>query len=91
MLRPQLSVETLQTSLADYRVAIPDEWPGVPPLDGAVLRRVTTPREALWTVWGDHATIAEQLTRAHATMREVIPLPLADAVACLIKSQRKEQ
>jgi ABC-2 type transport system ATP-binding protein len=91
MLRLQLSVETLQTSLADYRVVLPDEWPGVPSLDGTVFRRVTTPREALWTVWGDQATIVEQLTRAHATMREVTTLPFADAIACLIKSQREEQ
>jgi ABC-2 type transport system ATP-binding protein len=84
LLRAQLSRADLDAGLRRYRVEVPEGWGGVASLDGAVLRRVTAPREVQWTVWGPEAEISQQLTASGGTVREVVPLSLLDATLALL-------
>ena len=83
-LRAQLSRADLDQGLRRYRVEVPDGWTGVANLDGAVLRRVTAPREIQWTVWGSEAEIVGTLSGAGGTVREVTSLSLLDATVALL-------
>ena len=83
-LRAQLSRADLDQGLRRYRVEVPDGWTGAVNLDGAVLRRVTAPREIQWTVWGPEAEIVRTLSGAGGTVREVTPLSLLDATVALL-------
>lgn len=83
-LRAQLPLDELRGGLHRYRADVPDGWSGVPSLNGSVLRRSQGPREVQWTVWGDERAVAEQLTGAGATVREVSPVSLHDATLALL-------
>jgi ABC-2 type transport system ATP-binding protein len=83
-LRAQMSRADLDAGLRRYRVAVPDAWAGVASLDGTVLRRVGSPREVQWTVWGPEKEVAQKLTSAGGTVREVVPLSLLDATLALL-------
>jgi ABC-2 type transport system ATP-binding protein len=83
-LRAQMSREDLDAGLRRYRVEVPEGWRGVPSLNGAVLRRVTAPREVQWTVWGPEAEVVQKLSGAGGTVREVVPLSLLDATLALL-------
>jgi ABC-2 type transport system ATP-binding protein len=83
-LRAQMSRDDLNANLRRYRVEVPDGWSGVASLNGTVLRRVTTPREVQWTVWGPEAEIVQKLSGAGGTVREVVPLSLIDATLALL-------
>jgi ABC-2 type transport system ATP-binding protein len=83
-LRAQLSVEELRRNLRRYRAEVPDGWPGVPTLNGAVLRRAAAAREVQWTVWGAESDVARQLAAAGATVREVAPVSLHEATLALL-------
>jgi len=83
-LRAQMSREDLDAGLRRYRVEVPDGWPGVPSLNGTVLRRVTASREVQWTVWGPEAEVVQKLSGAGGTVREVVPLSLLDATLALL-------
>ncbi len=85
----QLPVDALHRNLRRYRADVPDAWPGVPNLNGAVLRRVEGPREVRWTVWGDERAVTEQLTRAGATVRDVAALTLDEAALALLTPKRE--
>ncbi|MDQ6736920.1 MAG: ABC transporter ATP-binding protein [Gemmatimonadota bacterium] len=84
VLRAQMSRADLDAGLRRYRVEVPDGWPGVSSLNGTVLRRVTTPREVQWTVWGPEAEVARTLTEAGGIVREIVPLSLLDATLALL-------
>lgn len=83
-LRAQMPIDVLQCGLRRYRAEVPDEWAGVPSLNGEVLRRIAGPREVQWTVWGSEPEIARQFESAGATIREAAPLSLLDATLALI-------
>jgi ABC-2 type transport system ATP-binding protein len=83
-LHAQMSREDLDRGMRRYRVDVPDSWAGAPSLNGSVLRRVTGPREVQWTVWGPEAEVAQKLTAAGGTVREVVPLSLIDATLALL-------
>ena len=83
-LRAQMSRDDLNSGLRRYRVEVPDGWSGVASLNGAVLRRVTGPREVQWTIWGPEAEIVQKLTGAGGTVREVARLSLIDATLALL-------
>jgi ABC-2 type transport system ATP-binding protein len=83
-LRAQMSRVDLDAGLRRYLVDVPEKWAGVASLDGAVLRRVTTPREVQWTVWGQETEIVQKLTDAGGMVREVVPLSLLDATLALL-------
>lgn len=83
-LRAQMSREDLDAGLRRYRVEVPEKWSGVTSLDGAVLRRVTAPREVQWTVWGPEADVVQKLSAAGGTVREVARLSLLDATLALL-------
>jgi ABC-2 type transport system ATP-binding protein len=84
VLHAQMSIETLQRGLRRYRAEVPDNWQGVPSLNGTVLRRVATPREVQWTVWGPEEEVTRQFEAAGATVRDVAQLPLLDATLALL-------
>ena len=81
--------DELHRKLRRWRAEVPDAWPGAPGLNGAVLRRGALGREIQWTVWGDEAEVAAQLAAAGATVRDSVPLTLAEAAVTLLA--RKEQ
>lgn len=83
-LRAQMSRDDLNAGLRRYRVEVPDRWTGVSSLNGTVLRRVTTPREVQWTVWGPEAEIVQKLSGSGGTVREVARLSLIDATLALL-------
>jgi len=83
-LRAQMSRDDLNANLRRYRVEVPDGWNGIASLNGTVLRRVATPREVQWTVWGPEAEIVQKLTSAGGTVREVARLSLIDATLALL-------
>jgi ABC-2 type transport system ATP-binding protein len=83
-LRAQLSLAELRGGLRRYRAEVPDGWQGVPSLNGAVLTRVTAPREVQWTVWGAESEIANAFAHAGATLREAAPLSLLEATLALL-------
>ena len=83
-LRAQMSRADLDAGLRRYRVEVPEQWAGVASLNGSVLRRVTTPREVQWTVWGHESEIVQKLTGAGGTVREVVSLTLLDATLALL-------
>ncbi|HET7321871.1 MAG TPA: ABC transporter ATP-binding protein [Longimicrobiaceae bacterium] len=87
-LRAQVTRSELQNRLRRYRAEVPAGWGGSPALNGAVLRRVDSEREILWTVWGEERAVVEALTSAGATVREAAPLTLEDAALALLS--RKE-
>ena len=87
-LKAQLSLEELRRGLLCYRVDVPNDWTGVQSLNGAVvLRRVTSEREAQWTVWGPEEEITQQFAKANATVRDVTQLSLLDATVTLLTPQ----
>jgi ABC-2 type transport system ATP-binding protein len=90
-LRAQMSREDLDAGLRRYRVEVPDKWAGVASLDGSVLRRVTAPREVQWTVWGPEADVAQKLSAAGGTVREVARLSLLDATLALLNPTTDKQ
>jgi ABC-type multidrug transport system ATPase subunit len=83
-LRAQMSREELHAGLRRYRIEVPEGWAGAASLNGAVLRRVTAPREVQWTVWGPEAEVVQKLSAAGGTVREVAPLSLLDATLALL-------
>lgn len=83
-LRAQMSLDTLRGGLRRYRVEVPDEWPGVATLNGAVLRRASGGREVQWIVWGDEPGIVRQFEAARGTVREAAPVSLIDATLALL-------
>jgi ABC-2 type transport system ATP-binding protein len=83
-LRAQMSLADLRAGLRRYRAEVPDGWPGVPTLNGAVLTRSGAPREVQWTVWGAEAEIARHFAQAGATVRDVAPLSLLEATLALL-------
>ncbi len=85
----QLPVDGLRAGLHRYRAEVPDDWRGVPSLDGAVLRRAAGPREVQWTVWGSEREIIEQFARAGATVHDVAPLSLDEATLALLNPKRE--
>jgi ABC-2 type transport system ATP-binding protein len=83
-LRAQMSIAELEHGLRRYRAEVPERWNGVTSLNGAVLRRASTPREIQWIVWGPEADIRRELERSGASVRDVAPLPLLDATLALL-------
>ena len=83
-LRAQMSRADLDAGLRRYRVEVPDGWPGVTSLNGTVLRRVSTPREVQWTVWGHEAEVSRTLAESGGVVREIVPLSLLDATLALL-------
>jgi ABC-2 type transport system ATP-binding protein len=83
-LRAQMSRADLDAGLRRYRVEVPDGWAGAASLNGTVLRRVASPREVQWTIWGPEKDVAQELTSAGGTVREVVPLSLLDATLALL-------
>jgi ABC-2 type transport system ATP-binding protein len=84
----QVPVELLRGRLRRYRAEVPEGWPGPASLDGAVLRRAGSPREVLWTVWGEEREVTRAFSESGATVRDVAPLTLEDATVALLT--RKE-
>ena len=76
--------DELHRKLRRWRAEVPDGWAGAPELDGAVLRRAGMGREIQWSVWGEERDVAAQLARSGATVRESVPLSLAEAAVTLL-------
>lgn len=87
-LSAQLPLAMLHCGLRRYRADVPEDWAGAAGLNGAVLRRAGLGREIQWSVWGEEAEVVRQLAASGATVRDVAPLPLEDAVLALLS--RKE-
>ena len=81
--------DELHRRLRRWRADVPDGWSGAPGLDGAVLRRASLGRELQWTVWGEEREVAERLAASGATVRDSMPLTLAEAAVTLLA--RREQ
>lgn len=84
----QVSYETLQRELLQYRFQTPDRWQGAPALDDRIVRKTESPREQAWTIWGRQAEVVSALTATGVSVSNVTPLSLLDATICLLKSDR---
>jgi ABC-2 type transport system ATP-binding protein len=83
-LRTQQPLAHLQRYLLRYRADVPDGWPGIPGLNGSVLRRAGGARDVQWTVWGEETEVTAQFTGAGATVRDVARLTLQEATLALL-------
>lgn len=83
-LRAQMSLDVLRGGLRQYRVEVPEQWAGVPTLDGTVLRRLGGGREVQWTVWGSEPQIAGSFAASGATVRDAAPISLSEAALALL-------
>ncbi|MDQ6925817.1 MAG: ABC transporter ATP-binding protein [Candidatus Eremiobacteraeota bacterium] len=86
-LRAQPAIAELHRGLHRYQADVPEGWSGAPALNGSVLRRVATPRQVQWTVWGTPAGVERQLAQSGATLRDASPLSLHDATLALLNKQ----
>jgi ABC-2 type transport system ATP-binding protein len=86
-LRAQLPLLTLQHGLRRYRAQIPPAWNGAGRFGDAAVRKITTPRELDWTIWGDEPDITAQLTHSGAAVRDAVALNLNDATLALLSTR----
>jgi ABC-2 type transport system ATP-binding protein len=86
-LRAQMPLLDLQSGLRRYRAEIPAGWQGASLFGRSVLRRATSATEVDWTVWGVEDTIAGELARAGAIVREAASLTLHDATLALLSTK----
>jgi ABC-2 type transport system ATP-binding protein len=80
----QASVDTLHRGLRRYRAAIPDAWPGCPPLRGRVLTHAVHGHGIELVVWGHADAVVADLVASGARVIEVSALRLADATMALL-------
>ena len=85
----QATRDELHRKLRRWRAEVPDGWAGAPELNGAVLRRGGMGREIQWSVWGDERDVAARLARAGATVRDSMPLTLAEAAVTLLARRER--
>ena len=90
VLRAQLDRETLRRRLRRYTLEVPEDWPGVPELDGSIVRRSGRGREVAWTVWGDEVDVVGRLRSGGANVREVDPLTLEEAAVALMAMRESQ-
>ena len=83
-LRTQLPLSELRRRLLRYRADAPEGWAGVSTLNGSVLRRRQSGRDAEWIVWGDEREVVQHFTSSGATVREASPLSLEEATVALL-------
>lgn len=81
----QLSRDRLHRMLRRYRAGIPDGWSAPTSVEQGVVRRADSEREIHWVVWGEEAEVSAKLTDSGATLRDVAPLTLDDAVLALLR------
>jgi ABC-2 type transport system ATP-binding protein len=79
----QVTREALSARLRRYTFE-PAAGGATPELDGAVLRRNGSPREARWTIWGDEGDVRKRLAGSGATVRDVATLTLDEAALALL-------
>ena len=79
----QMSRDELQRTVSRYRVELPAGWEAPRELQAAGAR-VTGGREAQWTLVGPQRELIDRLTLAGALVRDVQPLPLADATLAVL-------
>ena len=84
----QTSRNHLQRMLRRYDVEVPAGWAPPSTLNGSIVYRAGSEREIQWVVWGDEREVTEDLTRAGATLRQVSPLTLDDAVLALLRHRQ---
>jgi ABC-2 type transport system ATP-binding protein len=89
-LRAQMPLLDLHSGLRRYRAEIPADWQGRSLFGRSVLRRTTSGTEVDWTVWGVEDTIASELARTGAVVREAAPLTLHDATLALLSTRGSE-
>jgi ABC-2 type transport system ATP-binding protein len=82
----QMSREKLQRTVGRYRVEVPIGWQATPELHAAGVRSNAV-REAQWTLIGDQRELVDRLTVAGALVRDVQPLPLADAALAFLSQE----
>ena len=83
----QTDRETLRRRLRAYRFRVPDGWAGAPQLADVVMQQDGTPRELVWTIWGDEPDVTERLRAAGATVQDVEPISLEHAARALLSRQ----
>jgi ABC-2 type transport system ATP-binding protein len=83
-LRTQLPLFELRQRLLRYRADAPEGWAGVSTLNGSVLRKRQSGRDAEWIVWGDEREVVQHFTSSGATVREASPLSLEEATVALL-------
>lgn len=79
-----MSVEVLRRNLRRYRAEVPEGWSGAARLNGGVLWHAGSPREILWTVWGEEPAVVAACSEAGARVRGSAPLTLEDATIALL-------
>lgn len=82
----QFSRDALHRHLRRYRMQLPEGWTAPVPAD-VVVQRNGGPPEAAWTIWGEESEVVERLKGAGATLREVEPLTLEEAVLALLSRE----
>jgi ABC-2 type transport system ATP-binding protein len=82
----QMSRDKLLHAVGRYRVEVPKGWQATPELQAAGVRSNAV-REAEWTLIGDQRELVDRITEAGAQVREVQPLPLADAALAFLSQE----
>ena len=83
----QMPRDELQRTVRRYRVEVPDGWRPPPELRTEGARRAGGGREVQWTLVGEERAVAERLSLAGATVREVTPLGLEDAALAFLPDE----
>lgn len=83
----QMTRDELRTTVARYRVEVPDNWQLPPDLRHAGLRPARAAREMQWTLVGDRSEVTARLTGAGANVRDVRPLALEDAALAFLTEE----
>ena len=83
----QLSRDDLRRTVRRYRVEVPEGWEAPLELRTPTLRRSRGGREMQWTLIGEEHDVTARLTAAGATVRDVTPLALEEAVLAFLSEE----
>lgn len=83
----QMSRDELRSTVRRYRVEVPEGWQPPPELRIASLRRSAAGREMQWTLIGEERDVTARLAAAGATVRDVTPLVLEEAVLAFLAEE----
>lgn len=83
----QMSRDELRRTVLRYRVEVPEGWEAPPELRIASQRRSRGGREVQWTLAGEQRDVTARLAAAGATVRDVTPLALEEAVLAFLSEE----
>jgi ABC-2 type transport system ATP-binding protein len=80
----QMRRADLERGLKSYRAGVGDGWTAPADVADRVVRKNVTGSDIDWAIWGDEQKVRGMLAASGATVREVRPVSLEDAVIALL-------